>query len=177
MLPATAGGEALEQTTDVARITDAYMNQIESAPVLKAGSLDESYKLLADFNDTVLAGHLTKYGVQFTTWDRGHDGTSLNQGHYYGPDCGTEGYAAAKQDFAVRSGLLPANLLFTKEQLAVIFDAAQNMTVLGLASNPEQEKILEQIMKQVEIAVPEVIDLANELTQSPKQSDQGMQIY
>ena len=70
--------EALERVTDIARVTDEYMSRIESAPVLKAGSLDESYKLLADFNDTVLAGHLTKYGVQFTTWDRGPDGTSLN---------------------------------------------------------------------------------------------------
>ncbi len=169
--------EALERVTDIARVTDAYMSQMDAAPKLKVGSLEGDYRLLADFNGTILAGHLTKYGVQFITWDRSPDGTSLNQGHYYGPDCGTEGYAAAKQDFAVRSGLLPANLLFTKEQLAVIFDAAQNMTVLGLASNPEQEKMLEQIMKQVEIAVPEVIDLANELTQSPKQSDQGMQIY
>ena len=169
--------EALERVTDIARVTVEYMSQMETAPSLKAGSLEGDYRLLADFNNTILAGHMTKYGVQFITWDRSPDGTSLNQGHYYGPDCGTEGYAAAKQDFAVRSGLLPTNLLFTKEQLAVIFDAAQNMTVLGLVSNPEQEKLLEQIMKQVEIAVPEVIDLANELTQSPKQSDQGMQIY
>lgn len=169
--------EALERVTDIARITDEYMSQMDTAPSLKAGSLDDSYRLLADFNGTVLAGHLTKYGAQFITWDRSSDGTSLNQGHYYGPDCGVESYAAAKQDFAVRSGLLPAHLLFTKEQLAVIFDAAQNMTVLGLVSNPEQEKLLEEIMKRVEIAVPEVIDLANELTQSPKHPDQGMQIY
>ena len=169
--------EALERVTNIARVTDEYMNQMDTAPSLKAVGLDDSYRLLADFNGTVLAGHLTKYGAQFITWDRSPDGTSLNQGHYYGPDCGIEGYAAAKQDFTVRSGLLPVNLLFTKEQLAVIFDAAQNMTVLGLVSNPEQEKLLEEIMNQVEIAMPEVIDLANELTQSPKHPDQGMQIY
>ena len=168
---------ALEQVTDIVKVTHEYMSQMEAAPSLNAGSLEGDYKLLAYFNDIVLVGHLTKYGAQFITWDRSPDGTSLNQGHYYGPDCGIEGYAAAKQDFAVRSGLLPVNLLFTKEQLAVIFDAAQNMTVLGLVSNPEQEKLLEEIMNQVEIAVPEVIDLANELTQSPKHPDQGMQIY
>ena len=109
--------EALERVTDTARVTAEYMSQMETAPSLKAGSLEGDYRLLADFNNTILAGHMTKYGVQFITWDRSPDGTSLNQGHYYGPDCGAEGYAAAKQDFAVRSGLLPTNFLFTKEQL------------------------------------------------------------
>ena len=87
--------EALEQATDIAKITDEYMSQIESTPVLKAGSLDESYKLLADFNDTVLAGHLTKYGAQFITWSRSPNGTSLNQGNYYGPDSGVGSYTGA----------------------------------------------------------------------------------
>ena len=118
----------------------------------------------------VLAGHEREggYGVEFITWERIQNGTELWQGHYYGND-----YAAAKQDFAVRSGLLPPELLFTQEQLAVIFDAAQNMTTLGLVSNPEQEKLLEQIMEQVEEVVPQVIDLANELTQYPKQHEPG----
>ena len=133
------------------------------------------YRLLAEFDNIVLAGHEREggYGVEFVTWERVQDGTSLWDGHYYDND-----YAAAKQDFAVRSGLIPSGLLFTQDQLAVIFDAAQHMTALGLVSNPEQEKLLEQIMEQVEEVVPQVIDLANELTQSPKQQEPGeMQLY
>ena len=61
----------------------------------------------------------------------------------------------------------------TQEQLAVIFDAAQNMTTLNLVSNPEQSRLLEGIMKQIEEAAPQVIDLANELTQYPKQHELG----
>ena len=87
-------------------------------------------------------------------------------------------YAAAKQNFATRSGLIPPALLFTPEQMAVIFDAAQNMTTLNLVSNPEQGRLLEGIMKQIEEAVPQVIDLANELTQYPQQHKSGeMQLY
>ena len=82
-------------------------------------------------------------------------------------------YAAAKQNFATRSGLIPPALLFTPEQMAVIFDAAQNMTTEGFVSNPKQEKLLEQVMEQIEEVVPEVIDLANELTQYPKQHELG----
>ena len=52
------------------------------------------------------------------------------------------------------------------------------MTTLDLVSNPEQSKLLEGIMEQLQEAVPQVIDLANELTQSPKlQGLEGMQQY
>ena len=60
----------------------------------------------------------------------------------------------------------------------MIYDAVQNMTALDLVSNPEQGKLLERIMEQLQEAVPQVIDLANVLTQSPKpQRLEGMQQY
>ena len=162
--------DALDQVRCIADETLTYTKQMAIAPPLAANGLSGDYRLLAEFGNVVLAGHERErgYGVEFVTWERIRDGTELWQGHYYGND-----YAAAKQDFAVRSGLLPPELLFTQEQLAVIFDAAQNMTTLGLVSNPEQEKLLEQIMEQVEEVVPQVIDLANELTQYPKQHEPG----
>lgn len=166
---------ALDQVRFITAKTSTYMKQMASAPPLVADGLAGDYRLLAEFGDVVLAGHERTggHGVEFVTWQRIQDGTSLWDGHYYDND-----YAAAKQDFAVRSGLLPPELLFTQDQLAVIFDAAQHMTALGLVSNPEQEKLLEQIMEQIEDTVPQVIDLANELTQSPKQQEPGeMQLY
>ena len=166
--------DALDQVRHIADETLTYTKQMVSAPPLVADGLTGDYRLLAEFGDVVLAGHEREggYGVEFITWERIRDGTELWQGHYYDND-----YAAAKQDFAVRSGLLSSGLLFTQEQLAVIFDAAQNMTVLGLVSNAEQEKLLEQIMEQIEDTVPQVIDLANELTESPKQHEpEGLQL-
>ena len=162
--------DALDQVRCIADETLTYTKQMAIAPPLAANGLSGDYRLLAEFDNIVLAGHEREggYGVEFITWERIQNGTELWQGHYYDND-----YAAAKQDFAVRSGLLPPELLFTQEQLAVIFDAAQNMTTLGLVSNPEQEKLLEQIMEQVEEVVPQVIDLANELTQYPKQHEPG----
>ena len=167
--------DALDQVRDIVVETLAYIRQMMTAPPLLAEGLSGDYRLLAEFNHIVLAGHEREgnYGVEFVTWERIRNGTSLWQGHY----CDNN-YAAAKQDFATRSGLIPSSLLFTREQLAVIFDAAQNMTTLDLVSNPEQEKLLEGIMKQIEEAVPQVIDLANELTQYPQQHKCGeMQLY
>ena len=162
--------DALDHVRCIADETLTYTKQMASAPPLVADGLTGNYRLLAEFGDVVLAGHERTggHGVEFVTWERIRDGTELWQGHYYGND-----YAAAKQDFAVRSGLLPPELLFTQDQLAVIFDAVQNMSVLGLVSNPAQEKLLEQIMEQIEDTVPQVIDLANELTQYPKQHEPG----
>ena len=156
--------DALDQVRSIAVETQAYMRQMAAAP-----------PLLAEFNHIILAGHERDggYGVEFITWERIRNGTALWQGHYYDNDFGT-----AKQDFATRSGLVPVNTLFTKEQLAVIYDAVQNMTALDLVSNPEQGKLLERIMEQLQEAVPQVIDLANVLTQSPKpQRLEGMQQY
>ena len=144
-----------------------YEKLMEQAPRIKASGLEGDYRALAEFNNIVLAGHQTKYGMEFVTWEWVQNHTALWQGHY------TDSYDAAKRDFATRSGLLPSELLFTQDQLAVIFDAAQHMTALGLVSNPAQEKLLEQIMEQIEDTVPQVIDLANELTQYPKQHEPG----
>ena len=157
--------EALERATDIAKITDAYMSQIESAPVLKAGSLDESYKLLADFNDTVLAGHLTKYGVQFITWDRSPDGTSLNQGNYYGPDSGADSYTAAKQNFAIRSGLVDKNQLFTPEQLAEVYRCIHETLDSEYPITDSRREILENACTQIERAVPNLDALVQESNQ------------
>lgn len=165
--------DALDQVRSTAAETMTYMRQMAAAPPLLAEGLSGDYRLLAEFNYIVLAGHERDggYGVEFVTWERIRDGTALWQGHYYDND-----FVAAKQDFATRSGLLPASRLFSQKQLAVIFDAARNMTAQGLVSNPEQEKLLEQIMEQIEDAVPQVIDLANELTQYPKPHEQEMQL-
>ena len=54
------------------------MRQMETAPFLKADGLEDGYKVLADFNGTVLAGVQSKHGVHFVTWDwvYGHTGVS-----------------------------------------------------------------------------------------------------
>ena len=162
--------DVLDQARQIAVETLTYMRQMASAPLLTADGLSGDYRVLAEFDNVVLAGHEREggYGVEFITWERIQNGTGLWQGNYY-----ENNYAAAKQNFATRSGLIPSALLFTPEQMAVIFDAAQNMTTDGFVSNPKQEKLLEQVMEQIEEVVPEVINLANELTQYPKQHELG----
>ena len=67
---------AKDKVYEIVRTTAEYMRQMETAPALKADGLEDGYKVLADFNGTVLAGVQSKYGVQFVTWDwaYGHTG-------------------------------------------------------------------------------------------------------
>ena len=74
---------ASEQVTDLACIVREYMALMEQAPLLKAQGLSGDYRTLAEFNGTVLAGHPTKHGVHFVTWDWNFDRTALNQGNYF----------------------------------------------------------------------------------------------
>lgn len=95
---------------------DMVDSETELTSELKADSLHEPYKLLADFNSAVLAGIPSKYGAQFVTWQWSHDRASLWQGHFYGNN-----YAGAKQDFAIRAGLIEKNHLFSDEQLVEVY--------------------------------------------------------
>ena len=59
------------------------MRQMETAPFLKAEGLEDGYKVLADFNGTVLAGVQSKHGVHFVTWDWAYGHTGVCHGHYF----------------------------------------------------------------------------------------------
>ena len=111
--------DILDQARQIAMETLTYMRQMVTAPLLRADGLSGEYRVLAEFDNVVLAGHRREggYGVEFITWERIQNGTGLWQGNYYEND-----YAAAKQNFAIRSGLIPSALLFTPEQMAVILD-------------------------------------------------------
>lgn len=143
---------ALDLVRETVSDTLAYMRQMETAPRLLAEGLSGNYRLLAEHNGTLLAGHQTKYGVEFVTWDRLHDGT-LWQGHYFNTG---EGNAAAKRDFTVRSGLLPANVLFTREQLAEIYRSIYETLDSPYPITDERKECLRSAAEQIKDAVPDL---------------------
>lgn len=59
--------QACERATNLACMVQEYMTLMEQAPPLKAQGLSGDFRVLADFNGTVLAGHPTQYGVHFVT--------------------------------------------------------------------------------------------------------------
>ncbi len=63
--------ELFHRAGDVAAEVREYMTPMETAPPLKASSLDAPYELLANFNGCALGGMESSRGVQFTTWQEG----------------------------------------------------------------------------------------------------------
>lgn len=166
--------------TDITRITGEYMSQMETAPQLTATGLAGDYRLLADFNGVVLAGHPTRFGVQFITWERVQNRTALHQGNYYGPCDGTGSYTAAKQGFAVRSGLIPRGTLFAPEQLAEVYRCIRETLESTYPITDERRKCLESTAEQIEHSVPDLPERVSrqkemELTAMDSPHDIGMQ--
>ena len=127
-----------------------YMRIFERAPALKVVGLDDTYKVLADFGDAVLAGRSCKTGAKFVTWEWDFDRQGVHAGHYF-----MENYEAAKQDFAVRAGLVESQRLFSDEQIAVIKNACEFALEDDATLSYAEEKQLRSVQEQIELLLPQ----------------------
>ena len=113
LLPAgSKNEEASELYHQVAMAADevySYVEAMQNAPLLHSSGLHEDFRLLADFGGSVLAGQELNrgQGYQFATWIWDFNREGLIYGHYFQGD-----FQNAKQDFAVRSGLISKAQLF-----------------------------------------------------------------
>ena len=142
-----------------------YMNLMESAPPLTASGLDMPYKQLADFNGYVLGGMESKRGVQFTTWQWTYDKEGLTLGHYCGND-----YTAAKEDFAIRCGVVRKQVFFSDEQLTEMYRCIQDTLDHQYDITCDQENLLKDTQDQIAGLVP---DLQQRITEAQAQEDIG----
>ena len=135
---------AKDMVYEIVRTTAEYMRQMETAPFLKADGLEDGYK--------VLAGVQSKHGVHFVTWDWAYGHTGVCHGHYF-----MENYAGAKQDFAIRSGLIQKERLFTPEQMTEIYRCcADSVDGDFFELTGEQEKMIRSVQQQIEECVPDL---------------------
>ena len=170
LLPAGSNQpEASELYHKVAQTADevyAYVDAVQTAPLLHASGLSEKFHLLADFGGAVLAGRELEngWGYQFVTWIWDHNRTGVSHGHYYEED-----FQGAKQDFAVRSGLISKAQLFSPEELTQLYRAIDYLLDEGPELEDGQLKALQTSRTKIEYTVP---DLAERLEQSQGQEPQ-----
>ena len=146
----------------------SLFRQMHSASALFERRLEDGYKVLADFNGTVLAGVQSKHGVHFVTWDWAYGHTGVCHGHYF-----MENYAGAKQDFAIRSGLIQKEQLFTPEQMTEIYRCcADSVDGDFFELTEEQEKMIRSVQQQIEECVP---DLDERIRQQEEALEQATQ--
>lgn len=144
--------------------------------------LAKDFRLLADYNHVVLAGHPTKYGIQFITWERSPDQTSLRHGHYYGPDGCVDNYTIAKQDFVTRSGLANCNAFLTPDQLTEVYRSICETLESGEPLTEKRKNRLEFAARKIEQGIPDLwarvelsIQNEQELNHMQLSRDEGIQ--
>ena len=159
-------GELYHKVAQTADEVYAYVEAVQTAPILHASGLSEKFHLLADFGGAVLAGRELEngWGYQFVTWIWDHDRTGVSHGHYYEED-----FQGAKQDFAVRSGLISKAQLFSPEELTQLYRATDYLLDEGPEPEDGQLKALQTSRTKIEYTVP---DLAERLEQSQGQEPQ-----
>ena len=142
-----------------------YTSAVEQAPPLKAEGLSPEFKLLAEFNGAVLAGRELKPGdgYEFATWNRDHDGQGVNSGHFF-----CNAFEDAKQDFTVRSGLIPVTRLYTDDQLTEVYQCIHRSLDTDVSLSDKSRDALENVAGLIELSVP---DLTDRLSQ---ENQQGM---
>ena len=158
----SVAAQIYETVRDLCSPVYEYTGAMASGPVLKADGLHEEYRLLAEYNGVVLAGHELEqnWGYQFVTWRRSLDGASLDHGNYY-----INGYEEAKLNFAVRAGLVPRDAIFTEEQLAETYRCVHETLESGYPITIERERMLKDVCAQIQRGVPDLDDrvmLSNE---------------
>ena len=142
---------------DAATTVLEYMKLMESAPEMNTGNEVDHYKMLADFNGVVLAGHDSGFGVQFVTWNWDQDRKGVHWGHYYGRN-----YEGAKQDFATRSGLMPEFRVLSSEQMTEVYRSIHETLESDYPITENRRKLLESAAGQIEQSVYDLKDRVNQ---------------
>ena len=142
---------------DAAVTTKEYLKLMESAPAMNTGNEIDHYKLLADFDGVVLAGHDSGFGVQFVTWNWDQDRKGVHWGHYYGRN-----YEGAKQDFATRSGLMPEYRVLSPEQMTEVYRCIHETLESDYPITDNRRKLLESAASQIEQSVYDLKDRVNQ---------------
>lgn len=140
----------LQTVIHMAEQVKEYMQILELAPSLCVNGPDDHRKIFADFGDVVLVGSAGRKIVDFATWEWDFDRQGVHAGHYF-----MENYEAAKQDFAVRAGLVERQRLFSDEQIAVIKNACEFALEDDATLSYAEEKQLHSVQEQIELLLPQ----------------------
>lgn len=142
-------GDEYHEILQIAQNIYEYCSVYEKASPLKASDLSGDYRSLAEFNGTVLAAKYSEQnGFEFVTWDRTYDGTAVCQGNYYSD------YLAAKENFAVRSGLVDKERLFGVDDLEYMHKCIAFALENDDSLDYEQEKELSELKERIEDIAP-----------------------
>ena len=132
---------------------------VDAQPLIVEGIVDK-YRCLADFNGTVLTTiYSAQKGFSFVVWLKSYDGSNVFHGYYY------HDYAAAKECFAKRSGMIASDRLFSDMDMKKLLHCVEfTLDVDDNLNNSHYEKV-KKLKEQIESIIPKPRqDVAPELS-------------
>lgn len=137
-----------DRLIDHAPLVREYVGLYESAPPMKPKAVS-NYRKLCEFGDVVFAGaYNPAHGFLFCSWRQSEGGEHLAHGHY-SPD-----YIAAKEEFAVRAGLIREDKIFTQEESGELFKSATYTRDNCKSLTYDEEQRLLFLMEKLQGAYP-----------------------
>ena len=154
-----ASGE-YPKVKEIVRLASEYCKAYAEAKPLSANSLGEKYRCLAEYNETVFAAkYNAEHGFEFVVWVRTFNRNSVFQGHYFSD------YAAAKEDFALRSGLINSDRVFSEADMKKLLHCVE----FALNNDEDMSYSLYQEIKALKERIGNIVpepqqDIAPELS-------------
>ena len=140
-------GKIAEVQNDLLTVKE-YVVLYEHAPQMKADGVTD-YRQLAAFGDTVLAAtYSEKNGFMFCTWKQNADGDSVYWGDY------SPNYEYVKEAFAVRSGLVSKDRLFSEKESADLCRCVDFAKANCETLTYEQERQLDKLQEKLTDGYP-----------------------
>lgn len=138
----------LDALKEAAAAIRMYTSLYESSPPMEIEGIQE-YRKLAEYGDTILGGmYREKYGFMFSTWK-----TDANRSRAFWGDYSSD-YTYAKKSFAIRSGLVNKNQLFSRQEAADLYAAAEYTQNNCETLTWEQEQRLRSLMEKLSDGEP-----------------------
>ena len=131
-------------------IVREYIHAMERAPDFTLADPADRYKLLAEYGEHVLCARDDgpQNGYTFVTWEYSYGHSGVEMGHYM------RDYTAAKQDFAVRAGLVREDRLFTPEQSALLHRAVTFASEGNEALAAKEQESMISLLHKLEDNMP-----------------------
>lgn len=137
--------------SDIHRQTRDMLHNWQNARPMKITDV-QNFRVLSEFGNVVLAARDDgPQGMHFVTWDYDPAHTGVSHGHY------TTLYAGAKEDFAIRAGLIDANRLFEHEELALIRGAFRFLAGEDNRAVFADDNLVLSVTNKVERLCPELV--------------------
>ncbi len=112
------------------------------------------FRRIAEYGDFLLAARIGEDGeVKYVTWQYDHDHTGVTTGHYF--ETNAEG---AKQDFAIRAGLVQECKVFGREEMEVLYHACMVCAQSDCDMTFENEEKLQEITGKLAQNLPGLED-------------------